>query len=54
MDIRRLKIYFDDGEKISLKEGILTSQDEFCITLDYKVIIPKARVVRMEMLGNGL
>ena len=46
---KRIKIYFDDGQKISWREGIVTLHDEFLIILDNKQLIPKGRIVRMEV-----
>lgn len=48
-----LKIYFDDGEKISWKEGLVSSEDDYSITIDHKHIIPRGRIVRMEVCEDG-
>ncbi len=53
MEGRKMRIYFDDAEKISWREGMVTSEDVFCIVLDGKQVIPKGRIVRMEVLENG-
>jgi hypothetical protein len=50
---QKIKIFFDDGTKISWREGIVTQEDEFSITLDNKEGIPKGRIVRLEVLENG-
>jgi len=48
MEGKKVKIFFDDGNKISWKEGIVTFQDEFGFVLNNKITIPKQRIVRME------
>lgn len=51
--MRRMKVFFDDGEKISFREGNVSSQDEFSIELDHKHVIPRGRIIRMEVLKDG-
>ena len=53
MQGRKVKVYFDDGEKISWKEGSVSSEDQYSITLDSKHIIPRGRIVRMEVCEDG-
>jgi len=48
---KQVKILFDDGRTITPKMGILTSEDEFSITINEKEIIPKIRIVRIEVIG---
>ena len=48
----RIKIYFDDGQKISWRIGLITSEDDFSITLNYKESIPKRRIIRMEVMDK--
>lgn len=50
---KKVKVFFDDGEKIAWREGIATSQDDFSIVLDDKDLIPLSRVIRMEVVHNG-
>ena len=50
---KKVKVFFDDGEKIAWREGIVTSQDDFSIILDDKDLIPLSRVIRMEVVHNG-
>ena len=52
MEGRKIKIFFNDGSKVSWKEGVVTSLDEFSITLDGREVIPKSRIVRMEVMDN--
>jgi len=52
MEGKKIKVYFDDGQKIAWRIGVLTSKDEFSIELDYKEVISKGRIVRMEVLEN--
>ncbi|MCF7798493.1 hypothetical protein K9M74_01170 [Candidatus Woesearchaeota archaeon] len=54
MKSKKAKVYFDDGEKISYREGVVSCDDEFSITLDHRHVIPKSRIVRMEVLEDGL
>ena len=53
MQGRKVKVYFDDGEKVSWREGSISSEDQYSITLDYKHIIPRGRIVRMEVFEDG-
>jgi sRNA-binding regulator protein Hfq len=53
MQGRKVKVFFDDGEKISWREGSITSEDQYSITLDHKQIIPRGRIVRMEVVESG-
>jgi hypothetical protein len=53
MQGRKVKVYFDDGEKISWREGSISSEDQHSITLDCKHIIPRGRIVRMEVVDGG-
>ncbi len=46
---KKLKIFFDDGEKVAWKEGVVTSQDDFGIVLENKQLISKQRIIRMEV-----
>jgi len=52
MEGKKVKIFFDDGEKVAWREGIITSEDEFCIELDNKQIISRGRMVRMELMSD--
>jgi sRNA-binding regulator protein Hfq len=47
------KVFFDDGEKIAWREGVVTSYDDFSIVLDDRDMIPLSRVVRVEVRKNG-
>lgn len=46
---RRVIIFYDDLGKVSRKEGLLTDISESDYTLDGRMIIPKSRVVRVEV-----
>ena len=53
MERKHIMIVFEDGkEHISKKTGKCTSNTEFEITLDNKHIIPKSRIIRIEILGD--
>ena len=48
-------IIFEDGTNhFSKKTGICTNNSDSEIILDNKTIIPKQRVVRMEILGDNI
>ena len=53
MEGKRIKVFFDDGQKVAWREGLVTSQDEFSITLDNRAVVPRGRIVRMEVMENG-
>lgn len=46
---QRISVYFDDGVRVTRKDGVLTSQDNNFITLDYKESINKDRIIRIEV-----
>ena len=50
---KKVKVFFDDGEKIAWREGIVTSHDDFSVVLDDRDVIPISRVIRMEVVHNG-
>lgn len=45
-----MRIYFHDGEKISMKEGKVTGENQNYLILDNKDVIPYSRIVRGEVL----
>jgi hypothetical protein len=47
---KRIKVYFDDGERISWKEGLVSFQDDYSITIEDKHVIPRGRIVRIEVV----
>lgn len=46
---RKATIFYDDLGRVSRKDGILTSVTESDYVLDNIIIIPKSRVVRVEV-----
>lgn len=46
---KHVVVFYDDLGHVSRKEGILTLVSESDYTLDNKMIIPKARVIRVEV-----
>ncbi len=50
---KKVRIYFDDGEKVSLREGVVSFEDQFSVTLDSKHVIPRGRIIRMEVFEDG-
>ena len=47
---RKVIIFYDDLGKVSRKDGVLTAISETDYTLDNRMIIPKNRVIRVEVL----
>jgi hypothetical protein len=47
---KRIIVFFDDKEKVSKKEGICTHDSEIELVLDKRVILPRTRIVRIEVL----
>lgn len=48
---RKLAVFYDDGEKISRKDGVCTKEDDVFFILDRKILIPKHRVIRVEVIS---
>ena len=46
---RKVIIFYDDLGKVSRKDGVLTNISETDYTLDNRLIIPKGRVIRVEV-----
>jgi len=46
---KRVTIFYDDLGAVSRKDGVLTQMTDTDYTLDNKLIIPKARVIRIEV-----
>jgi len=44
-------IFYDDLGKVSRKDGFLTKVTDSDYVLDDKIIIPKLRVIRVEVLN---
>ena len=49
---KNVKIIYDDGRQVVPKEGKITAEDEFSITLNENEIIPKHRIIRIEVKPN--
>ena len=47
---KRFKIFFDDGEKVSWKEGKVSDMENFGVWIDNVHIIPYNRIIRMEVM----
>lgn len=47
---RKVIVFYDDLGRVSRKDGVLTSVSTTDYTLDNRMIIPKARVIRIEVL----
>ena len=50
---RRVSVFFDDKRGGGKRVGILTHADEAGIVLDNKELIPKERIIRMELEINS-
>ncbi len=46
-----IKIFFDDSDKITYKEGIVSFSDNKFICIDDKHIIPISRIIRIEVFN---
>lgn len=46
---KKVTIFYDDVGSVSRKDGILTSISDSDYVLDNRMIIPKARVIRVEV-----
>lgn len=46
---RRVIIFYDDGGSVSKKIGEITDSNEESFTLNDRIIIPKSRIVRIEL-----
>lgn len=47
---KKIVVFYDDFKSVSRKEGICTSDSDIEICLNDSVIIPKARIIRIEVL----
>lgn len=43
-------IFFDDGEKISKREGFITDYNDKFIIIDNREMIPISRIIRTEVI----
>ena len=46
---KKVAIFYDDFGKVSRKDGVITAISEQEYILDSRIIIPKHRVVRVEV-----
>ena len=46
---KKITIFYDDGAGVSRKDGTCSANSDDGIELDYKMIIPKSRIVRIEV-----
>ena len=49
MEGKQIIIFYSDGERVSRKDGLCTEDGVLFITLDKKIMIPKSRIVRIEL-----
>lgn len=49
---KKVIVYYDDLGKVSRKDGILTNITDSEYILNNKMIIPKTRVIRVEIVGD--
>lgn len=48
---RKVIVFYNDFERVNRKDGICTDDNIEYITLDSKIVIPKLRVVRVEVVA---
>jgi len=46
---KRIVVFYDDGSAISRKDGFCTTNTDSEIIIDNRILIPKNRVVRVEV-----
>lgn len=46
----RVKIFYDDGSGIMVRLGVVSGLDQDFIILENSVLIPRDRIVRIEVL----
>lgn len=46
---KQVTIFYDDGGNVSRKDGLLTSITSDSYILNNKILIPKQRVIRIEL-----
>lgn len=51
MDGRRVVVFYDDGDKVSRREGLCSANTDTEILLDNRILIPKSRIVRVEVVS---
>lgn len=47
---KRVIIFYDDGKDVSRKDGLVSNITDTFVELDYKILIPLNRVVRVEVV----
>ncbi len=47
----QIKVYYNDGNKISRKDGRCTQIDDYKVELNESLLIPFGRIIRIEILG---
>ena len=47
---KKLSVFFDDGEKITRKQGICTENADDFLILDNRDAISKTKIIRVEVL----
>ena len=50
---KKINVYFDDGCRVTRKDGVVSSEDAYSISLNNKEIIPRSRIVRIEICGES-
>ena len=46
---KKISVYFDDGDKVTRHDGVCTNNNDVEIELDDRELIPKSRIVRVEV-----
>jgi len=49
-----LKVFYDDlSDGVSCKEGKCSNENELSIEINGSIIVPRFRIVRIEIIGGG-
>ena len=54
LERKRISVFFDDGARIVRHDGLCTKETIDSVWLDNKELIPKNRIIRVEVLQNGI
>ena len=49
---KRVIVFYDDFGSVSRKDGVVTDDNNLQIELNSNLVIPRARIVRIEVLDN--
>lgn len=49
---KRCKMFYTDGRDVQVRIGIVSSEDETFFVLENAVLIPKDRIIRVEVISQ--